>query len=187
MDKKQLRIQLKQQLSSIDHCTYEQLSYLISKNLFDLKQFKEAKTIGITVSRFPEVDTWQLIRKCWDQGKRVAVPKCLPKTKEMVFKEITSFTQLETVYYGLYEPIQEKTIEIKKSELDLIIVPGMAFTVEGYRLGFGGGYYDRYLQNYEGTKISLAFERQIQNVLPIENHDISVNFIVTESGQIHCK
>lgn len=186
MEKKELRQQFKKQLSSIDKCTFEQYSYLIAKQLVQLQEFKEANTIAITLSRFPEVDTWQIIRNGWQLGKRIVVPKCFPQTKEMVFKEITSFTQLESVYFGLFEPIEGQTIEVPKAELDLIIVPGMAFTSDGYRLGFGGGYYDRYLQDFKGTTISLAFSSQIHNNLPIENHDIPVKTIITENHILHC-
>ncbi|MBL5766062.1 5-formyltetrahydrofolate cyclo-ligase [Heyndrickxia sporothermodurans] len=186
MEKKELRECLKKDLSSIDRCTYEQNSYLIAKQLFGHPKFNAASTVAITLSRFPEVDTWQIIRKGWEVGKRMVVPKCIPKTKEMVFKEITSFKQLESVYFGLFEPIDGQTTEVKKEELDLIIVPGIAFTRNGYRLGFGGGYYDRFLHNYQGMTISLAFSSQIQSELPIEKHDIPVQRIITENETIHC-
>ncbi|WP_342541174.1 5-formyltetrahydrofolate cyclo-ligase [Heyndrickxia sp. FSL K6-6286] len=186
MEKSELRKKYKKSLDTLNRCTYEQNSYVISKRLKELKEFKEANTIAITLSRFPEVDTWQIIRHLWDIGKQVAVPKCVPQTKEMVFKQITSFTQLESVYFGLYEPIDVAS-EIKKTDLDLIIVPGLAFTKQGYRLGFGGGYYDRFLLKYEGSKISLAFSEQIKQNLPIEDHDIPVDIIITESNKIICR
>ena len=186
MEKSELRKKYKKSLDTLNRCTYEQNSYVISKRLKELKEFKEANTIAITISRFPEVDTWQIIRHLWDIGKQVVVPKCVPQTKEMVFKQITSFTQLESVYFGLYEPI-DVTSEIKKTDLDLIIVPGLAFTKQGYRLGFGGGYYDRFLLKYEGIKISLAFSEQIKENLPIEDHDIPVDIIITESNKIICR
>ncbi|QQZ10859.1 5-formyltetrahydrofolate cyclo-ligase [Heyndrickxia vini] len=186
MEKKELREHLKKELSLIDRCTYEQNSYLIAKQLFGLQQFNAASTVAITLSRFPEVDTWQIIRKGWEVGKRMVVPKCLPKTKEMVFREITSFKQLESVYFGLFEPIDCQTIEVKKDELDLIIVPGITFTRNGYRIGFGGGYYDRFLSDYQGKTISLAFSAQIKLDIPIEKHDIPVQRIITENETIHC-
>ncbi|MGE8204514.1 5-formyltetrahydrofolate cyclo-ligase [Heyndrickxia sp. NPDC080065] len=187
MEKKVYRENIKKVLSALDRCTYEQNSYLIAKQLNHLQEFQVANTIAVTLSRFPEVDTWQIIRKGWDLGKRIVIPKCFPKTKTMIFKEITSFTQLESVYFGLFEPIEEQTVEVQKALLDLIIVPGLAFTEKGYRLGFGGGYYDRFLQDYTGCTISLAFTQQIQEQLPIEEHDIPVKMIITENGVINCE
>ena len=71
------------------------------------------------------------------------------------------FDQLESVYFGLLEPIEAETDFVAKDNIDLLIVPGIAFTEPGYRTGVGGGYYDRYLQHYQGRTVSLAFHEQI--------------------------
>ena len=93
----------------------------------------------------PEIPTFHIIEQAWHEGKEVAVPKCNPENKAMEFKKITSFEQLESVYSGLLEPVAE-TVKVRdQHDLDLLIVPGLAFTKDGYRLGFGGGYYDRFL------------------------------------------
>jgi 5-formyltetrahydrofolate cyclo-ligase len=78
-------------------------------------------------------------------------------------------------------------MEVDASRIDLMIVPGLAYTREGYRLGFGGGYYDRYLQNYHGKTISLAFNEQLVPNFLVEEHDIPVSEIITNLGVIKIK
>jgi 5-formyltetrahydrofolate cyclo-ligase len=186
LDKKEWRKKMKNTLSSLTKQEYEQYSYLISKALFSTKEWQEANVVGVTVSIPPEVDTWQLIREAWNQKKKVAVPKCIPSEKRLQFRRLNSFLELETVFYGLLEPIPERTAKIAPEEMDLLLVPGLAFMNNGYRLGFGGGYYDRFLEQYRGDTLSLAFSCQIVSQLPVEEHDIPVQKIITEERIIEC-
>lgn len=181
-DKKVLRKQIGQELSELTKPHYEHLSYKIAQNLYHDSSWKESHTIGITISKMPEVDTFQIIRKAWEEKKRIVIPKCFPNDRSMEFRTLTAFNQLESVYYGLFEPIVDLTEFVSKKDIDLIIVPGLGFTKQGYRLGFGGGYYDRYLQDYQGCTLSLAFNRQIMQTLPVESHDIPVAKIITEAA-----
>ncbi|MFC0415684.1 5-formyltetrahydrofolate cyclo-ligase [Cytobacillus solani] len=178
-EKQMIRKQIMDKLAKIEKPQYEHDSYEIAQLLFRDALWKEARTVGVTISKSPEVDTYQIIRKAWEEGKRVVIPKCLPRNKEMVFRTLTKFNQVESVYYGLLEPIETVTKEVPANEIDLIIVPGLAFTQNGYRVGFGGGYYDRYLASFTGQTISLAFTPQLVTELPIEGHDIPVNKIIT--------
>ncbi|RFU64307.1 5-formyltetrahydrofolate cyclo-ligase [Peribacillus saganii] len=165
---------------------YAALSQRIAEKLFLLPEWFDSKTIGITISTPPEVETARIIERAWLEGKTVTVPKCEPNERKLDFREITDFGQLETVYFGLKEPDPEKTNSIEQEVIDLMVVPGLAFTANGHRLGFGGGYYDRYLPSYMGPKISLAFNQQIISQLPHEPYDISVDKIVTPEGVITC-
>jgi 5-formyltetrahydrofolate cyclo-ligase len=179
-EKKVLRNEMLKRLKILAKPEYEHRSYAIARKLYQNPLWLQAKTIGITVSNPPEADTWQIIRKAWEEGKRVAVPKCLPKTKELVFRSLERFSDLESVYYGLWEPIEEKTEEIPGEKIDTLIVPGVAYIKNGYRLGFGGGYYDRYLESYKGNTLSLAFDFQVIKSLPVEDHDRPVEMIITD-------
>lgn len=179
-EKKQIRNMLMQQLGNMTKPDYEHLCYKIAQRLFASRVWLEANTVAITISKVPEVDTYQIIRKAWEENKQVVIPKCFPEDKSMKFRTLKAFNQLESVYYGLYEPIESVTEEVLKNKIDLIIVPGVAFNRDGYRIGFGGGYYDRYLRDYEDIKVSLAFNSQIVQTIPIESHDIPVNMILTE-------
>lgn len=187
MDKKSLRKIITDRLSSIDRIAYEQMSYAIAKRLMKTPEWQSAKSIGITVSNFPEVDTWQLIRSGWEQGKKIVVPKCIPLTKEMKFREITTFDQLENVFHHLFEPIEAITNKVHKKDIDLLIVPGLAYDKKGYRIGFGGGYYDRFLEDFHGKTLSLAFSSQIIDHIPIESYDLPVKKIVTDKEMIICQ
>jgi 5-formyltetrahydrofolate cyclo-ligase len=183
-EKKQLRRQLKEELSALSLPLYEHWSFQIAQQLYKDEFWEKAATVAITISRFPEVDTWQIIRKAWEQGKRIVIPKCEAKSRTMDFRELTVFSQLESVYFGLLEPIVSETSSVPAEEIDLVIVPGAAYARSGYRLGFGGGYYDRFLANYHGNTLSLAFEKQLINSLPIERHDIPVRKIISNKEVI---
>ncbi|WOV88850.1 5-formyltetrahydrofolate cyclo-ligase [Sporosarcina oncorhynchi] len=173
-------------LQEMERTQHVRQSSEVMKRLVASKLFQEAGTIAVTISRFPEVDTRLLIEHAWQTGKRVVVPKCIASTREMDFRAITSFDDLETVYMDLLEPIEERTSSIKKDEIDLQLVPGVVFSEKGFRIGFGGGYYDRYLEGYNGECISLAFEVQLIDDVPVEPHDIPVDWIITENRSIDC-
>ena len=150
------------------------------------EKVKRAQVIGITLSSFPEVETWNLIQELWKLGKQVAVPKCEPTSRRMTFYIIDSFDQLEVVYMKLKEPIPAITTKVERTQIDVLIVPGVVFTKQGYRIGFGGGYYDRFLSDYNGTTFALAFDCQLVENVPIERFDIPVQYIITETQRIQC-
>lgn len=183
-DKNIIRQRMKETLSKLSKPTYEDFSYKIAQRLFEEEYWKQAIVVGITISKPPEVDTYQIIRKAWELGKQVVVPKCYPKEKKLSFRMLTEFSQLESVYYGLLEPIEEQTKEVLPENIDLLIVPGLAFTSEGFRLGFGGGYYDRFLPDFLGDTLSLCFHSQVISHFPIEEHDIPVSKIITNNEVI---
>lgn len=184
MNKKQLRQDMREKLSTIQKPMYEDKSYKIAQKLYEEPSWTKAETVGITLSNPPEVDTYQIIRKAWELGKTVVVPKCISKTKKLDFRCLEDFSQIESVFFGLYEPIESITRKVNDADIDLLIVPGLIFTRKGFRVGFGGGYYDRFLTAYRGDKISLAFENQVVTELPIEEHDIPVDKIITNNEVI---
>ena len=186
-EKKLIRKEMKESLALLTKPYYEHYSIKIANTLYNDEDWLNAKVIGITISKEPEVDTYQIIRKAWEAGKEVVVPKCNPKDKTLTFRKITEFSQLESVFYGLLEPIIEQTMEVYPEDIDLLFVPGLAYTSEGYRLGFGGGYYDRYLTSYYGKTLSLAFHFQVIPQFPIEKHDIPVSKIITNDEVIKIK
>lgn len=186
-EKNSLRQQMKETLSKLSKPLYEDYSYKIANKLFEDPDWIEADIIGITISKQPEVDTYQIIRKAWELGKQVVVPKCYPKEKKLSFRRLTELSQLESVFYGLLEPIEAETIEVKPEQINLLVVPGLAYIKEGYRLGFGGGYYDRFLTHYKGKTLSLAFECQVVTYIPVEKHDIPVSKIITNNDVINIR
>lgn len=186
MNKKDWRNHIKSSLQKLSNEDYHRFSSMIKDRLLKEPFLEQCRTIAITISRPPEVKTDEIIEALWKMKKRVVVPKCDPKSRAMDFYEITSFQQLETVYMDLKEPIPEQTAFVPSEEIDIMIVPGIGFDKNGYRIGYGGGYYDRYLEHYHGQKIALAFHLQVVEELPKESHDIPVDYIYTEKSIINC-
>lgn len=186
MDKKTMRNNMKKHLYNLSNEQYMERSKIIHLKLLQEPSIIEGETIAVTISNFPEVDTRRLIEALWKLNKRVAVPKCDPKTKEMTFYSIQGFDQLEEVYYNLQEPIEAVTEKIHKEKMDIIIVPGIVFDTNGFRIGFGGGYYDRYLPAFTGKLISLAFDEQVVASVPTHTHDVPVQLIITDKNKYHC-
>ncbi|MGD6991415.1 5-formyltetrahydrofolate cyclo-ligase [Sutcliffiella horikoshii] len=185
-EKSVLREEMKKILGEIDGSSYAAKSKAIHDKLFASKEWQHAQAIGVTISRFPEVDTEAIIMRAWEEEKRVAVPKCFPSTKSMEFYFLENFNQLETVYFGLKEPILSEVELCPKNMLELVLVPGLIFDEKGYRIGFGGGYYDRFLVNYMGSKVSLAFSQQLVKNVPTDHYDIPVHKIVTNEVVYDC-
>lgn len=183
MEKVRLRANMKERLKHLN--IHEQVTK-IHQTLMSHDLWKKSETIGMTISTPLEMDTRFLIEKAWEENKSVAVPKCIPSQKFLDFRRLSSFNQLESVFYGLQEPIVSLTPSVQKEELDLLLVPGLCFDQRGYRIGFGGGYYDRYLLDFKGIKAALALDEQVLEKVPEEAHDIPVDFIFTPTQVVTC-
>ncbi|MCT6914161.1 MAG: 5-formyltetrahydrofolate cyclo-ligase [Bacillus wiedmannii] len=181
-EKVRLRKQIIEHMNSLSEERYTTLSEQIAFSLYAQKEWAEAKTVGITLSMENEVNTYAIIEKAWEEGKKVVVPKCNKETRTMSFRQISNFDQLEIVYMNLREPIPARTEEVNANDIDLQIVPGVAYTERGERIGYGGGYYDRYLLHYKGKTLSLAYSFQIVEHIPVEPFDKNVEKIITEKG-----
>ncbi|MFC0296966.1 5-formyltetrahydrofolate cyclo-ligase [Geobacillus jurassicus] len=158
----------------------------IAAHLYRWPRWQTARTIAMTVARETEVNTLPIIEQAWREGKTVGVPKCDPRAKTMTFRRLVSFAQLEKAYAGLWEPIEEQTAPIDRGKFDLIIVPGVCFAKNGYRIGYGGGYYDRYLPGVAAVTAALAYSFQVVDDVPAEAHDVPVEFIITDQGVLRC-
>ena len=155
-------------------------SKLIEKKLFGLAQFKKAKTILFYVSFDGEVETLDMINDSLKKGKRVAIPVCDKKAKKIVpclYQEKNKFTRGP---YGILEP--KRKIPIPIEDIDMVIVPGIAYDRKGNRLGRGAGYYDRFLKVLpkDILCIGLAFSFQLKKYLPcLELHDLAVDKVIS--------
>lgn len=154
---------------------YQDKSNLIINKLKKEVVFQKAKTIGIYVSMNNEVDTIKLINELLST-KTICVPKTINKTME--FHKIDSFNELSKGNYGILEPIGNNLIS--KKDIDVLIVPLVAYDEDNHRIGYGGGYYDRYLQGYAGYAIGLAFSLQYTNKIDTETTDIPLKQIINE-------
>lgn len=184
--KPELRKSITTTLKAVDEATFLYRCQTMYPHLFEQREWTQSRTIAVTVSRGREVHTSPIIEKAWYDGKRVVVPKCLPETKQLQFRELTKYDELEEVFFGLKEPKVEETKAVDSDAIDLIVVPGLLFDESGYRIGFGGGYYDRYLSTYKGQTIALCLNEQLVEGLPHEAFDIPVQKIVTPSRVYNC-
>lgn len=171
-------------LKCIDPQHKKKLEQQLLHHLLKTDVWKRAQTIGISIALAYEWDTEPIIRTAWAEGKRVAVPKCYPEERKMSFYKMTSYDALENVFGALQEPNPHQAELIQKSQIDLLIVPGLYFDMLGYRIGFGGGYYDRYLENFQGSTLSLMSEALVVPQLPRDDFDIPVHHLITENGLI---
>lgn len=184
MKKQELREKMKQHLRTVGHL--DEKAEKIHTQIYQQSWWRQAESVAVTVSTPYELDTRAIIAAAWDSKKRIVVPKCFPKTRHLDFREITHWNQLEQVFYDLYEPKLSETMAVKKSDIDLILVPGLLFDSQGYRVGFGGGYYDRFLENCSALKVAQALDSQIFDHVPVEPHDIAIDVIVTPSEVMIC-
>lgn len=157
-------------------------SHEIKKRLFELLEFRKAKIVMLYVALKGEVKTRAIIQESLAMGKRVVVPVTDFEKKEMKVSEIKSFSELEETKKGLYEPKKEFFREVSPAEIDIVIVPGLAFDSEGDRVGYGYGFYDNFLPKIKENilTIGLAFEFQIVYNIPTEKYDVSIKKIITE-------
>lgn len=184
--KKQLRLSYLNLLEHYPQQKRDEDSQYIYTHLFASTEWKVAEIVGITVSRFPEIDTRPIIEQAWLEDKQVVVPKCVPNDKTMTYYSLTDYDQLETVYAGLLEPIQSISKSVNKDFINLLVVPGVAYTKKGYRVGYGGGYFDRFLSDYNGHTVSVAFTEQLTENFTIDVFDLPVHRLITEKGIIEC-
>lgn len=180
MDKKQLRENMISKLMQLNDKQREELESNIRLNLLRSRLWQRSSVIGITYSQEFELDTTKIIDQGIIEQKTITLPKCDPKQRSMDFHQISNIQQLKAGYANLLEPDPDATELIKHQKIDLLIVPGVVFNHMGYRIGFGGGYYDRFLSHYNGITISLAAEFQLVHQLPIFKYDLPVQFIITE-------
>ena len=177
--KEQLRSEMAGKRHALDTAWISAASLRIVAKLQDLDAFKAAACVALYKAVDGEVDIESLFPACWDRGKRTCIPVFNPAQNAYELAEIETKTRFISGHYGIQEP--EHACPVPADDLDLIIVPGVAFDTAGNRLGRGGGYYDRILAGFSGFKTAVAFDFQLFPAIPHEARDIPVNCILTES------
>ena len=157
----------------------------ITARVLLLEAVANADTVLLYASFRSEPDTWALAGSMLKNGKTVAYPLC-GENSEMTFRIVDSISQLRDGKYDISEPDSSLPCPVI-TDRTVCIVPGLAFTENGERLGYGGGYYDRFLEKYpQLTTVALAYEATITQTLPSERHDATVKYIVTEERTVLC-
>ena len=158
---------------------------MIYERIVSRSLFQAAQHVACYVSIQNEVDTHRLIKYALSVGKQVCVPVTQGRGV-MDFQQIVSWGALKPTRFGLLEPEYDVARVIGPEDLDLVIVPGVAFDRQGHRLGFGGGYYDRYLERCNATRLGLAYGFQVIDEVPVEANDAHMDWLVTEDEVILC-
>lgn len=148
----------------------------VQKMLINSKEFESAKTIGAYYAFGSEVKTDMIIEQARSLGKKVALPSV--EGEDLTFYELSSGKYLVKGRLGIMEPLPYSPVD----KIDLLVVPGVAFDQQGYRLGYGKGYYDRYLAEKRTFSMGLAYSFQVLDRLPRSEHDMKLGAIATEDG-----
>ena len=157
-------------------------SAVITEKLLSLDAVQKARTVFAYAAMEDEVQTEPLIASLLDRGKRVAIPLVIGK-RSMEAALVPSMDALETGAYGILTVRAERREILPPQEIDCVIVPGVAFGLDGSRLGMGGGYYDAFLPRAErAVRVAAAFQCQISEDIPSLPYDCGVDWIVTEQG-----
>ena len=178
--KSELRKQVLQEMKANPREQKQFIDQALTERLLQHPFYQEAKIIATYLSFPHEFQTQELIEKALREGKKVLIPKTYPKGR-MDFV-VYHPQQLVKTSFGLLEPQGDLEV-VDASQIDLIHVPGLAFTTEGYRIGYGGGYYDRYLEHFSGHTFSTIYPCQIKDFIP-EKHDIPVQEVLIDEGNL---
>ena len=178
--KSELRKQVLQDMKAIPREQKQAMDQALTERFLKHPFYQEAKVIATYLSFPHEFQTQELIEQALKDGKKVLIPKTYPKGR-MDFV-VYNPQQLVKTSFGLLEPQGDLEV-VDASQIDLIHVPGLAFTREGYRIGYGGGYYDRYLKHFPGHTLSTVYPCQIRDFSP-ENHDIPVQEVLIDEGNL---
>ncbi len=164
-------------------------SHLIKSYLFSLPEIQSAPSLMFYVSFRSEVETHVMIKYAIAMGKKVIVPKTEMKNKQLLLSKLENFEEdLSPGTWGILEPKAEKLKPVTYDEIDVVVVPGAAFSEQGWRIGYGGGFYDRLLRESQKRSYALGFEMQVLPDIPHDPQiDVPVNYIVTERRVITCR
>ena len=172
--------------SSLDKNDVLSMSADIFKQFLSIEKIQTSSKFMLYVDFRNEVATRDIISKLLDLGKEVYLPVTLKEEKKLIPKRIFSLDDLVSGAYGILEPHLDAPT-INPSLLDVVVVPGSVFDNNGYRTGYGGGYYDRFLENTDAIRVGVCFDFQLVEDVFSENHDKRMDFIITEKSILSFK
>ena len=161
----------------------QQLDLILQEKFLQTEEYKNTKTLLAFVSKDIEINTEKIIEQALADGKTLALPKCKEENL-MDFYIVNSLSQLKEGYYGLLEPDPEKCTMLKDTANTICLVPGLAFDREGYRIGFGKGYYDRFLLDYNGVTVGMCYAKCVHESLPKGYYDRPIDILITDKYKI---
>lgn len=189
MEKSLFRKQMIATRNEYQHVWLRESSEKICQYLSEWSIFQQVNCVMGYLAYENEVNLDELLKTSLEKNKKVAVPLIMPDKKENIIKaiEFKGFANIVLGEYGI-RTVDKMGDLLEPESIDLIMVPGVAFTEQGERLGMGKGYYDRFLpQASKAKKIGVTLSMQLAKSLPTEEHDVKMDFLVTEKGIIDCK
>lgn len=177
--KRELREKRKNSRMSLDPKQKESMDRRIAHRVISLKRYANANTVMIYASTPIEVDTFEIIDHALSHGKHVALPRCIKGTRNMEFYYINSTDDLERGTFNVLEP-REGLTEVTDYSGALMIVPALGLDSFGYRLGYGGGYYDRYLARYDFDTVGICYADDYMYRMLHGRYDCPLGLIITE-------
>ncbi len=181
-EKRALRRRIVALRDALDAETLATRSKAVREHLFALEAYQAARTVHLFVPFRSELDTRPILEDLWGRGVRAVLPRVVPDN-QLDHCVVTSWDELEPGAWDIPEPVAACPL-VDPAEVQLICVPGVAFDRKGGRLGYGGGFYDRFLESCPAPRVALAFGLQIVGEVPREAHDLLVHRIVTEQEVI---
>lgn len=183
MTKKELRTNMIGILKSISEDDKREASKKITEHALEFIEEHQYKSVGIVLPMAIEYDTWLLIDELLDRNIEVYSPQCHYDDKSMTFHRLTSREEVSKDEKGIPIPNIEAPIN---NDIDLLIVPGVVFSPEGYRIGYGGGFYDRFLTTFNNDTASVIFSEQIAETI-VKEHDLPVDILITDKEIFNVK
>lgn len=183
-EKDAIRKEFSKRRDDIDICERQARSEKICKLATSLVSFRHADIILMYAPIKSEIDVMPIFEEALEKGKRVAFPKCNVEERTMKFHFVTSKDDLEPCAYGIREPKEHLEVYDPETTQGVAVcyVPGLAFDVYGYRLGYGKGYYDKFMNKFGGCTIGLVYSEFIINSLPKGRFDCHCDIMLTEKG-----
>jgi 5-formyltetrahydrofolate cyclo-ligase len=189
-DRQELRQKILGARDGLSHSKRLAKSISVMQNFFTLPGMQQWSILFIYVSFRSEVETLELIKGCIKQGMQVAVPLVDASAVRMIPMIIKDPEHdLVPGYYNIPEPDPRKSRRLDAGEIDAAVIPGSVFDIHGGRLGYGGGYYDRFLLHDapQAKRIGFAFELQVVNKVPLEPHDQPLDILITEKRIVNIR
>ena len=176
--KKVLRHTIRQLERELSPAYRTEANRRIAALTLSLRAYRNAGTVCCFVGTAREIDTRPILENALNAGKRLCVPRC-DAPGEMTMREIAALDQLSPGTMGILEPSADAPVTAPEN-IDFAVLPCLSCDIRGNRLGYGGGYYDRFLRAYHGAAVLLCRERLLQPAIPMESHDIAVPCVLTE-------
>lgn len=198
--KQELRVEIASTRNGLSMDQRREKSSLVCKYASEWLERENVASLMAYVSFRSELDTSLLITQAWAEQRTVLLPRVIPATSEMSVHLVKSWSDLAPGAYGIHEPVVSHTASEEKQEIalpEVVFVPGLAFDIQGGRLGYGRGYYDRLRASWETADdvhkrkppvwVGLAYGMQLVPKVPMDEHDAFMDMLITEKGIVHCQ